>query len=229
MSVEREPAVLRRWRAAWLAALSVLVCLTVVKHMADIGIGGRWGYTVAAALQLYLPVFMTRKHRDPNGFLGLRVSRRIVWQELRSVGLLCLVFFPLFAVGHHFWQSIMFSRVFSWSLPEGIADLVLTHTLAVALPEELFYRGYLQPSLEERWSPRRSYFGVKLGLAAVVSAALFALGHYLGEYNPIRFGPFFPALIFAWLRNRRGSVWGAVLFHALANILSAFLFACYTP
>ena len=97
----------------------------------------------------------------------------------------------------------------------------------VALPEEMFYRGYFQPALERRLPPGRRWFGVPLGWAAVITAALFALGHFLGEYNPVRLGPFFPSLVFSWLRNRRGSLWGAVAFHALANILGEVLFTFY--
>jgi uncharacterized protein len=97
----------------------------------------------------------------------------------------------------------------------------------VALPEEVFYRGYLQPRLEERWPPTRRWLGVPLGRAAVLACALFALGHFLGEWNPMRLGPFFPGLLFAWLRNRSGSVVGAVTYHALCNILGEVLFTLY--
>jgi membrane protease YdiL (CAAX protease family) len=69
----------------------------------------------------------------------------------------------------------------------------------------------------------------RIGLAAVVAAALFALGHFLGEWNPLRLGPFFPALVFAWLRKRTGSVTGAVAFHAACNVYGEVLFALYQP
>ena len=102
-----------------------------------------------------------------------------------------------------------------------------THLLGVALPEETFYRGYLQPQLELAMPPRARVLGVPLGRAVVVSAALFALGHFLGEWNPLRLGPFFPALLFAWLRNATGSVVGAVVFHATCNVFGAVLYTLY--
>jgi membrane protease YdiL (CAAX protease family) len=107
--------------------------------------------------------------------------------------------------------------------------VIATHVLGVALPEETFYRGYLQPRLETLWPPERRVFGVHLGLAAVVTAALFASGHFLGEWNPLRLGPFFPALLFAWLRNASGSVTGAVAYHGACNVLGEVLFALYSP
>jgi hypothetical protein len=97
----------------------------------------------------------------------------------------------------------------------------------VALPEETFYRGYLQPQLEHRYPPKAHILGVPLGKAAVYACLLFALGHYLGEWNPLRLGPFFPALAFAWLRNASGSVFGSICFHAGCNVFGAVLYTLY--
>jgi membrane protease YdiL (CAAX protease family) len=88
---------------------------------------------------------------------------------------------------------------------------------AVALSEEYFYRGYLTLRLEERWPPRRRILGAPLGRAALLAAVLFALGHLL-EPAPWRLSVFFPALLFAWLRARTGTVIGAALCHWLCNV-----------
>jgi membrane protease YdiL (CAAX protease family) len=88
---------------------------------------------------------------------------------------------------------------------------------AVALAEEFFYRGYLTLRLEERWPPRTRILGVPMGLAAVLAAALFALGHLLVP-APWRLAVFFPALLFAWLRARTGTVIGAAVCHWLCNV-----------
>jgi len=88
---------------------------------------------------------------------------------------------------------------------------------AVAFAEEFFYRGYLTLRFEERWPPRTRILGVPLGRAAVLAAALFAVGHLL-EPAPWRLAVFFPALVFAWLRGRTGTVAGAALCHFLFNV-----------
>ena len=107
--------------------------------------------------------------------------------------------------------------------------MAATHLFGVALPEETFYRGYLQPRLEALWPPKTRIFGVLMGKAVIVSAILFALGHFLGEWNPLRLGPFFPALVFAWQRNKTGSIGGAIAYHAACNILGEVLFSLYAP
>jgi membrane protease YdiL (CAAX protease family) len=88
---------------------------------------------------------------------------------------------------------------------------------AVAFAEEFFYRGYMTLRLEERWPPRRRVLGAPLGGAAVIAAALFAAGHLL-EPAPWRLAVFFPALVFAWLRARTGTVVGAAICHFLFNV-----------
>ncbi|MFH1811391.1 MAG: CPBP family intramembrane glutamic endopeptidase, partial [Pseudomonadota bacterium] len=117
----------------------------------------------------------------------------------RDVGLatgLCLLTFPFFAVGHHFWQLFLASRhgrhaTYQAALPADFFEILVVNLLLVALPEELFYRGFVQTRLVKAWPPWLVRFGVPLGWAIVVTSGLFALGHYAGEWgNPARLGPF---------------------------------------
>jgi len=88
---------------------------------------------------------------------------------------------------------------------------------AVAFSEEFFYRGYMTLRLEERWPPAARILGAPMGRAAVLTAALFAVGHLL-EPAPWRLAVFLPALIFAWLRARTGTVVGAAVCHFIFNV-----------
>lgn len=231
----------------------VLATLTAVKPLGGVPYLGVAGYTVAAALQLYLPIRRADRVGAPLSAVGLHLT---TWRrDLRLVLLLCAVTFPPYALAHHLYMTELVGwvhglglhelarwlphRALAPALPHGLSawgasawwlgGVVATHVLGVALPEETFYRGYLQPRLETVWTPSRRVLGVRLGLAAVVTAALFASGHFLGEWNPLRLGPFVPALLFAWLRNATGSVAGAVAYHGACNVLGEVLFALYRP
>lgn len=99
-----------------------------------------------------------------------------------------------------------------WELAGRVAG-----NAAVAFSEEFFYRGYMTLRLEERWPPRTRFLGVPLGRGAILAAASFALGHLL-EPALFRLAVFFPALVFAWLRARTGTVVGAALCHFAFNV-----------
>ena len=114
------------------------------------------------------------------------------------------------------------------TIKRGLSWLVLwalTHLLLVALPEEVFYRGYLQTRFgqllrDELDQPRR-FLG--LSLANWLTSALFALGHLLvpvgGAIIASRAAVFFPSLIFGWMRERSGSIIAPTIFHACANMM----------
>ena len=236
--------------ALWLVGV-VLLTLTIVKPLGGIPVVGTVGFTLAAVLQLYLPLWRAGKLGRDYDFVGLHLRS---WRrDLKIVLVLAAVSYPPFIIGHHLYMtqahdwlaSFGFNglagfvprRVLApqwpvdlWSLGKALwwfAGIAATHTLGVALPEETFYRGYLQPHLEARLPPRLRIFGI--GRAAILCAFLFAVGHFLGEWNPLRLGPFFPALVFAWQRNATKSIVGAIAFHALCNTLGEVLFSLYRP
>jgi membrane protease YdiL (CAAX protease family) len=91
----------------------------------------------------------------------------------------------------------------AWWYP--IAELVV-----VALPEEFFFRGYVQGRLAEVWSSRVG--------PVVVASALFALCHLAVQGSPATLAVFFPGLVFGLLRARTGSIVPGALFHALCNL-----------
>lgn len=240
-------------RVAWRLVLAVLVTLTAVKPLGGIPYVGTLAFTIAAAMQLYLPLWRIDTLRQPYAFLGLTLRH---WREdARGVLLLAALTFPPYVVGYHLYMTAGHDALLAWGwfdlahyFPRyllaphwpsdalawlkgsaWLGEIVLTHTLGVALPEETFYRGYLQPRLETLWRPQRRFLGTPVGYAALLTAFLFAAGHFLGEWNPLRWGPFFPALIFAWQRNRTGTIVGAITYHASCNILSEILFSLYRP
>jgi membrane protease YdiL (CAAX protease family) len=99
--------------------------------------------------------------------------------------------------------------------------------LVIALPEEMFYRGYLQPRLERVLPPRFNVLGARVGLAVVITSAIFAVGHLATALHPSRLAVFFPSLLFGWLAKRSGGVGAAVVFHAACNLFASYLARSY--
>jgi membrane protease YdiL (CAAX protease family) len=115
----------------------------------------------------------------------------------------------------------------AFRLPPDPALLALVQLLVVALPEELFYRGFVQTGWA-RTAPGRgvTVLGARLGAGFLWTQALFALGH-LVVLEPWRLGTFFPGLAFGWLREKTGGLAAPVVFHALSNLFIATLEASF--
>jgi membrane protease YdiL (CAAX protease family) len=104
---------------------------------------------------------------------------------------------------------------------------LLSQLLVVAIPEEFFFRGYILPRLEAAMPRGKPFLGGYWGGPLVLSAALFALGHVLVDFNPGRLAVFFPGLIFGWIRQRTGTIWTGAVYHALCNVLSDVLYRTF--
>lgn len=131
--------------------------------------------------------------------------------------LLGALFFPGFIVAFsRYWHV----RQLAWVPAPKWIDAALGQLVVVALPEEAFFRGYLQTALDRAWDRRIEILGAKIGPALLVSSALFALGHLATIPHPARLAVFFPSLVFGWMRARTGGIGAGVAFHAMCNLLS---------
>ncbi len=132
-----------------------------------------------------------------------------------------LVAVPFF-VGWRAWWGPRFAFALNVR-PGELLDEVLGQLLVIALPEESFYRGYLQSRFDEVWPPRWRVLGAPIGPGLFAASAVFALSHIVTVPLPTRLAVFFPALLFGWLRARTRGVGASVLFHAFCNVYSQLL------
>jgi membrane protease YdiL (CAAX protease family) len=135
-----------------------------------------------------------------------------------------LIIYPCFWLGFRIWWKV---GAFHPAPLAAVFSDALGQLLVIALPEEAFYRGYLQTSLERDLGKTISIFGTKVGWGLVLTSAIFAVGHLFTELNPARLAVFFPSLIFGFLRARTGGIGASVLFHAMCNLFSAYLLHSY--
>lgn len=138
-----------------------------------------------------------------------------------ALGLAALIF-PPFALGFRFWHDPAHAFELTW--PDALPSYLLSQVLVVALPEEAFFRGYLQGRLSAAFAGRTRLLGARLSLPALLlTSALFATLHFAVEPHPARLAVFFPSLLFGWVRELRGGIGAAVFLHALSNLLSDVL------
>jgi membrane protease YdiL (CAAX protease family) len=100
---------------------------------------------------------------------------------------------------------------------------IATQLLLIALPEEYFYRGFLQTRIGEALGSKeeRHFMGVTGSI--VITSVLFGLGHLLVPVGGVllinRMAVFFPSLAFGWLRRRTGTIVAPIVYHAACNMM----------
>jgi membrane protease YdiL (CAAX protease family) len=173
------------------------------------------GVIVAAGF-LLLTAVAVRLRGESGRDYGLSLEH---WKsEILFVLALCVLIYPFYFVGFKiYWNP---PSPFRLDLRIPLWTLALNHLVVVALPEEFLFRGFIQQRLGSVFRKRARVLGLTFGWHIPAAAALFALGHFVTDLNPNRLATFFPALVFGIIRERRGSLIGCILFHALCNIFS---------
>jgi uncharacterized protein len=226
---------------AW-ALVAVLVAV-LVRINVTLPAVGHLGSALVAVLFLYAPVgaaWLRGEDLDAYGFHAAPVGR-----GLATAGTSIAVIFPIFALVYFaFYEVACNSDLLAHLVPRNLcsryggiqnlhlpalvwnpfakdsfSEFCLVQLLVVALPEELFFRGFLLKLLEQRFPPKRRWLGGGVGLALVLSAAAFAIVHLPKEGDPRALAVFFPGLLFGWMRSATGSVLAGTITHGCSNIL----------
>src|SRR5262249_53239291 len=170
---------------------------------------------------LVLPMrLLQRAGRDPRayGLTSRPPGRNLVW----GPGAVAVVF-SLFLLGVRVYYTVLCAtprpapcagwgpslvRTAGVHVAPNFALTAAAQLIVIAIPEEFFFRGYIQGRLREVFAPLP---------AIALSSLIFGLGHYLVDYDPQRLAVAFPAVLFGILRERTGSIAPGALFHPSCN------------
>ncbi len=200
--------------------------------------------------EVYAPIYLLDNHKLSLHSYGLyahrleglldfpknslhRIDRPALWEELRFFGLFSLgisvLYIPAYFLAKMFFaEDSSAGMQVTLAFPPDLIKQLFLQTFAIALPEEFFYRGFLQNSLLKKW-PNRTFLGpLPLGQAIIITNIMFALSHFVAAFNPLRLLTFFPGLLFSYLAFRRGSLISPILFHAFCNLLGQTLYLSLT-
>ena len=158
--------------------------------------------TIAAILML-LPILM-----KADGGLFKSDTKGVLTGIAVSVVLLSVYAAVIYLYGLYTGQKLVIN-----SLPVAF---ILTQLLMVALPEEVFFRGYLQNKIGNN---------IK---GVIIVSLLFAVGHFItlclgGGHNVAICSQailtFFPSLVMGYLYIKTKTLWASIIFHFFANIV----------
>jgi membrane protease YdiL (CAAX protease family) len=169
-----------------------------------------------ASIWLYLPLLAAWVKKIDFADLGL--GRPPVGLSLTLVGLWVLISYPPFYLVWIWAQVHYLGRAFQLGSPPALSNLILVQALAIALPEEFYFRGYLQSRLNLVCGRPWRLWSAQIGPGLFVTALVFMLCHLLVSASWLRVAILFPALLFGWMRERTNSLLAPVLFHALSNL-----------
>jgi membrane protease YdiL (CAAX protease family) len=164
---------------------------------------------------LYIPLlllFVQKKNPREWGLTLDRFRSSVITALVLSV--LCL---PTFLLLYHAYQKLWLQIPGHIAFSANWLLLLLYHLACVALPEEIFYRGYMQSRLNEAFPSGVNVLSGRLGVGWLYTTVLFALGHYLIDFRVDTLATFFPGMVFGWMRERTDSVVASTIFHALCN------------
>ncbi|MCA9587283.1 MAG: CPBP family intramembrane metalloprotease [Myxococcales bacterium] len=228
----REPAGVRGFAEAFGVTLSVTAAVTVASAL----LPDRYIAT-AVAFVFLAATWATVWRRDdahveacglalggvvlPGKLDGRRIARAVGRSLLWAAIFAAITFVPFFFGWRHYWRphGAFGLRIF----PLDLANEAFGQLVIIALPEEAFYRGYLQSRLDAVFPKKINVLGARVGVSLLVTSALFAAGHFATIREPSRLAVFFPSLLFGWLRARTGGIGAGVTYHASCNVFSELL------
>jgi membrane protease YdiL (CAAX protease family) len=198
---------------------------------------GHLGSALVSVLFLYVPMLVLGRRREDLFDYGFRAEP--IKRGLVTALVAMAIIFPVFVAGYFvFYEIACHSKLLAHLVPRGmcaqygglaslhapaltwsLAEFCLVQLLVVALPEELFFRGFLLGLLEQRFPPKRRLWGGGIGWALVLSSLAFAIIHIPKDGDPRVLATFFPGLLFGWMRSATGSILASTITHGASNIL----------
>ncbi len=184
-------------------------------------------YTSAltAILLVYPPLWIFSRRRETPPFFEKNL--RELFQSLLWCLATALLIFPPLELLNRIFQHYAFGNHYVGGNYQGLANFAFFQIMVVAIPEEIFYRGYLQTQFNRIWGRPWKFFGAPLGRGFFFTCLLFAFSHSLIQLQWWHFSIFFPSLVFGWLREKTGAVTASALFHALSNTYSYWVMLNY--
>jgi membrane protease YdiL (CAAX protease family) len=226
------------YRDALVAYAIVAVLVTgFVQINITLGAFGHVGSGLVALLFLYVPVLYAKRRNEDLDDYGFH------WDPVKKSLIYCVagmfVFYPIFSLLFFaFYEVACNSELLANLVPRGmcarygglsgleapaldleLAKFAAIQLVAVALPEELFFRGFVLGLLEKRFPPKYRVLGGGIGKALLLSSLMFALIHIPKDGDPRVLATLVPGLFFGWLRSATGSILAPTIAHGGANVL----------
>lgn len=148
-------------------------------------------------------------------YMDMGIETDSILKDIKVLLQTIILVFPPFIVVNHIYQLYFLHRSFQFVLREDLIMNLLNNLLIVAIPEEIFFRGYLQSTMQRIYGQKRIM--KFLSYSNLMTSLLFAVGHFFLKPRFDRLAVFFPSLLFGFLREKRENIYPSIMFHLLSN------------
>ena len=164
-----------------------------------------------------LPLLFDRSFRPIKLFIPSKEGFKLfLWVTLAT-----LVFYPpLFFAYNLGFMHRAFMMPSSGMIMQAVTKGLIAIAVA-AIPEEFFFRGYLQEHVFAKYSFRILKI---LSLKNLFTSLIFGIVHAIAFLDITRAATFFPSLLFGLFTEKsRGRIFYSVSYHVVSNILAFIL------
>jgi len=209
-----------------IVTLGLVLITSLLNSIQSIALIGKYYGLIFAVLFLYVPFIVMQRRKRKIEFIDEKFSGYL--KAILVFLITSVIIFPLFFVGAHYWEEIIYNSTGPhWRAMPDLWKIIFYQIVMIALPEEFFFRGYFQSSLNLVCKKRWRILGVKLGWSWIITAAVFAFAHSLVVLQWWHFAIFFPGLLFGYLRERTGTITAPILFHSASNVAMNWIIYLY--
>ncbi len=197
-------------------ALLIALALTWLVVSVKSGPIAKYAELILAWIWLYLPVLFIWTRKE--GLKDFAIARLNLLRGLAWFLLALIAIFPIFYLASYFFAVKVLDCRFVLTIPKNFSGLAISQLLLISLPEEWFFRGYLQARFNQVLGKPWKFLSAQIGPGLFLTAILFSLAHFSLNPSPERLLVFFPGLVFGWLREKTDSILAPMLFHFACNL-----------
>ena len=178
----------------------------------------------AAVFALFAVPLVAVRRIHPRDEVEAGIWIKWSWKDLLFGVIVVLILFIPVALGNHFVRTNMqgLQFVFDWSNYQSLQTPILyelfIQIICIALPEEFFFRGYIQTAVQKIFKDTTRLCRIAVPASIFITSLLFALIH-LPSGDISRLLTFFPGLLFGFIRYKTNGLIGAIFCHAMCNMM----------
>jgi hypothetical protein len=199
--------------------LTYLISLSLVKILSvktSLAVLSYYRSGLIAAIWIIIPSLILMFQGKEFKAYGITLSG---WKRSMKIMLMAsAITLGVYFIGWYIYATEFHNKSFAPSIQVNMALLTISILLFVGIPEEYFFRGYLQSELNYIFGRKIKFLSSKFGPGLLITAIIFTLSHILVQMDWSKASLIFLSLILGWLREKTESILASVGLHTFANM-----------